>query len=177
MKPTGDRSRKRVLEQWERGPASDPDDYGYGDWNQEPLPQAPTPAGPASDTPGALGPSSSSVGPELTVDDFFQPGGILSGRMERWEDRPAQWEMASGVAAALKDRRHMIVEAGTGTGKTLAYLIPLVLAGLRAVISTGTKNLQEQLLRKDVPLLENLLGHKLRVALMKGRGNFVCLQK
>ena len=159
MRTAGDRVRKRALEERDRTP--DPDPYGrdHDEWNPG---QGPNP-GPAQS--------------DLTVDKFFQPGGILSGRMESWEDRPGQWEMASGVAAAIGSRRHLIVEAGTGTGKTLAYLVPLVLAGIRAVISTGTKNLQEQLLRKDVPLLESLLGHKLHVALMKGRGNFLCLQK
>ncbi len=170
MKRAGERSRERVFEEREPVTDSDQDDLTYDDWDPERPPQ--TPGGRGSQEAGQ-----DPAGAELTVDDFFQPGGILSGRMEQWEDRPGQWEMASGVAAALEERRHLIVEAGTGTGKTLAYLVPLILAGTRAVISTGTKNLQEQLLRKDVPLLEELLGHKLHVALMKGRGNFLCLQK
>ena len=159
MRPAGDRSRKRILDEPDGTPESHPDGRHHDDWNPP---------------PGSIPDPAQS---ELTVDDFFQPGGILSGRMQGWEDRPGQWEMASGVATAVETRRHLIVEAGTGTGKTLAYLVPLVLTGIRAVISTGTKNLQEQLLRKDVPLLESLLGHKLRVALMKGRANFLCLQK
>lgn len=97
--------------------------------------------------------------------------------MPAWEHRPGQFDMAAEVEAAIEERRHLIVEAGTGTGKTLAYLVPLVLAGKRAVISTGTKNLQDQLINKDVPLLENVLGARLRVAVMKGRSNFLCLQK
>ena len=114
---------------------------------------------------------------ELTVEEFFRPGGLLSERMPVWEDRPGQSDMAGGVAAAIEERRHLVVEAGTGTGKTLAYLVPLILAGKRAVVSTGTKNLQDQLIRKDVPFLESVLGGRLRVAVMKGRANFLCIQK
>ena len=117
------------------------------------------------------------VAEELTVEDFFRPGGHLSRRMPSWEDRAGQFDMAAGVLAAIAEERHLLVEAGTGTGKTLAYLVPLVLAGKRAVVSTGTKNLQEQLVRKDVPFLESVLGGSLRVAVMKGRANFLCIQK
>ncbi len=85
--------------------------------------------------------------------------------------------MAREVEAAIDEQRHLIVEAGTGTGKTLAYLVPLIAAGRRAVISTGTKNLQEQLFRKDIPFLERALGRKLRAAYMKGRANFLCRRK
>ena len=114
---------------------------------------------------------------ESSVEEFFARGGPLSQSLEAWEHRPGQCDMASGVAASLGERRHLVVEAGTGTGKTLAYLVPLALAGKRAVVSTATKNLQEQLVRKDVPFLESVLGQKLSVAVMKGRGNFLCLQK
>ena len=85
----------------------------------------------------------------------------------------------SGVEAvecAIKDKKHLIVEAGTGTGKTLAYLVPAILSGKRVIISTGTKNLQEQLYFKDIPFLESLLG-PLKVCTMKGRANYVCKQK
>ena len=114
---------------------------------------------------------------ESSVEDFFAPGGPLSQGLDAWEHRSGQCDMASGVAAALGERRNLVVEAGTGTGKTLAYLVPLVLAGKRAVVSTATKNLQEQLVQKDVPFLESVLGQKLSVAVMKGRNNFLCLQK
>ncbi len=114
---------------------------------------------------------------ELTTEGFFRPGGLLSESMRSWEDRPGQYDMASGVENAISERRHLIVEAGTGTGKTLAYLVPLILTGKRAVVSTGTKNLQDQLIRKDVPFLESVLGGRLRVAVMKGRSNFLCIQK
>lgn len=85
--------------------------------------------------------------------------------------------MAEAVEAALKDKRHLIVEAGTGTGKTLAYLIPAILSGKRVVVSTGTKNLQEQLFFKDIPFLQQHLANPVRVCLMKGRNNFACRQK
>ena len=112
-----------------------------------------------------------------TVADFFGPDGLLAERLPNWEDRPGQWEMAEGVASAIEQRRNLIVEAGTGTGKTLAYLVPLILTGHRVVVSTGTKNLQEQLIRKDVPLLRAALDGHLQAALMKGRNNFLCLKK
>src|SRR5581483_11547974 len=88
---------------------------------------------------------------KLTVKQFFARNGILSRAHPNYEYRPGQLEMAEAVASALADRRHLIVEAGTGTGKTLAYLVPSLLSGQRVVVSTNTKNLQEQLFFKDVP--------------------------
>ncbi len=85
--------------------------------------------------------------------------------------------MAEAVEAALNDKKHLLVEAGTGTGKTLAYLAPAILSGRRVVVSTGTKNLQEQLFFKDIPLLQQMLPEPLRVCYMKGRGNYACRQK
>jgi ATP-dependent DNA helicase DinG len=89
--------------------------------------------------------------------------------------------MAEAVEQALSEKRHLIVEAGTGTGKTLAYLLPVIRSGKRVIISTGTKNLQEQLFYKDVPFLERVIfsggGDKLRVCYMKGRNNYLCRQK
>ena len=114
---------------------------------------------------------------ELTVEGFFGPGGPLQQAISGWEFREGQLDMALAVESAIEERRHLIVEAGTGTGKTLAYLVPIILADKRGVISTATKNLQDQLLRKDVPLLQRALGRKLRVAVMKGRTNFLCLEK
>ncbi len=84
--------------------------------------------------------------------------------------------MAEAVEQALTERRHLIVEAGTGTGKTLAYLLPVIRSGKRVIISTGTKTLQEQLFYKDVPFLKEHLG-ELRVCYMKGRGNYLCRKK
>src|SRR6187455_2049132 len=112
-----------------------------------------------------------------TARSFFSKKGTLSRWHERYEFRPGQLEMAEAVESALADKRHLIVEAGTGTGKTLAYLIPAILSGRRIVVSTGTKNLQEQLFFKDIPFLQKHLAQPLRVALMKGRNNFACRQK
>src|SRR3954465_12932954 len=107
---------------------------------------------------------------------FFGPGGALSHAHPAYEFRKGQLQMAEAVERALTEKRHLIVEAGTGTGKTLAYLLPVILSGKRVIISTGTKNLQEQLFYKDVPFLENILGN-LRVCYMKGRNNYLCRQK
>src|ERR1044071_2261496 len=93
---------------------------------------------------------------------FFAPGGLLAKTHPAYEFRRGQLQMAEEVAKAREERRHLIVEAGTGTGKTLAYLLPVIRSGKRVIISTGTKNLQEQLYYKDIPFLEQSLG-KLRV--------------
>jgi ATP-dependent DNA helicase DinG len=113
----------------------------------------------------------------MTVRQFFGRKGLLSEWHPNYEFRAGQLEMAEAVESALADKRHLIVEAGTGTGKTLAYLVPAILSGRRVVISTGTKNLQEQLFYKDVPFLEKHLGAPLRVCYMKGRANYACRQK
>src|SRR5881397_609973 len=107
---------------------------------------------------------------------FFSRHGVLSKWHPNYEFRPGQLEMAEAVELALHNRKHLIVEAGTGTGKTLAYLVPAILSGRRIVVSTGTKNLQEQLFFKDVPFLEKHLG-PLRACYMKGRANYACRQK
>jgi ATP-dependent DNA helicase DinG len=111
-----------------------------------------------------------------TLREFFSPGGILARSPLPYEYRPGQLEMAKAVETALAERRHLIVEAGTGTGKTLAYLLPALRSGQRVIISTGTKALQDQLYFRDVPFLESLLGD-LRVCYMKGRANYLCRHK
>jgi ATP-dependent DNA helicase DinG len=111
-----------------------------------------------------------------TLHQFFAPGGMLSQAHPNYEFRRGQLQMAEAVEKALQERRHLIIEAGTGTGKTLAYLVPVIRSGKRVVISTGTKNLQEQLFFKDIPFLEPHLG-PLRVCYMKGRNNYLCRQK
>jgi ATP-dependent DNA helicase DinG len=112
--------------------------------------------------------------------DFFAPGGILSQSSLAFEHRRGQYDMARAIESAFKEKRHLIVEAGTGTGKTLAYLLPAIRMARerqqRIIISTGTKNLQEQLFFKDVPFLETLLG-PLKVCYMKGRANYLCRHK
>ncbi|HEU5231880.1 MAG TPA: ATP-dependent DNA helicase [Terriglobales bacterium] len=112
---------------------------------------------------------------------FFAPGGALAASHPAYEFRRGQLQMAEAVEQAIQDRKHLLVEAGTGTGKTLAYLLPALRSGKRVIISTGTKNLQEQLFYKDVPFLEQVLypngEGKLRVCYMKGRNNYLCRQK
>jgi ATP-dependent DNA helicase DinG len=111
-----------------------------------------------------------------TLHEFFAPGGILARSSLPFEYRPGQLEMAKAVERALEERRHLIVEAGTGTGKTLAYLLPALRTGRRIIVSTGTKALQDQLYFRDVPFLETLVGG-LRVCYMKGRANYLCRHK
>ncbi|HEX5283827.1 MAG TPA: DEAD/DEAH box helicase, partial [Bryocella sp.] len=115
--------------------------------------------------------------------DFFSPGGILACSSLAFEHRPGQYVMAKAIEQAFADRRHLIIEAGTGTGKTLAYLLPALRRARnekqRIIISTGTKNLQEQLYFKDIPFLGSVLADSgpLRVCYMKGRANYLCKQK
>jgi len=102
---------------------------------------------------------------------------VLSKWHPRYEFRPGQLEMAEAVESALAEKKHLLVDAGTGTGKTLAYLVPALLSGKRVVVSTGTKNLQEQLFYKDIPFLQKHFDRPLQVCYMKGRANFACRQK
>ena len=120
----------------------------------------------------------------LSLYQFFGPGGVLSERHPAYEFRKGQLAMATAVEEAIDQKRHLIVEAGTGTGKTLAYLLPIIKSGKRVIVSTGTKNLQEQLFFKDVPFLERAQfgeptsdGPRLKVCYMKGRGNYLCRKK
>src|SRR5208282_1366134 len=96
-------------------------------------------------------------GKDASLYQFFAPGGVLSRTHPAYEFRRGQLQMAEAVELALEEKRHLIVEAGTGTGKTLAYLLPVIRSGKRVIISTGTKNLQEQLFHKDIPFLEQAL--------------------
>ena len=112
---------------------------------------------------------------------IFGPDGLIAKAHPEYEHRPGQIEMAEAVLRAFEQKQHLIVEAGTGTGKTLAYLVPAIAAacgsGARIVISTGTKNLQEQLMEKDIPFLQDVLPKKFRAAVMKGRNNYACLHR
>jgi ATP-dependent DNA helicase DinG len=115
------------------------------------------------------------------MQEVFGPEGLIAKAHPEYEHRPGQIDMAAAVLRAFEQKRHLIVEAGTGTGKTLAYLVPAIAAavgsGARVVISTGTKNLQEQLMDKDIPFLQETLPAKFRAALMKGRNNYACLHR
>jgi ATP-dependent DNA helicase DinG len=114
---------------------------------------------------------------KLTVEGIFGPGGHLEKRHPGYEFRASQLAMAQLAEDAFEKHQHVIVEAGTGTGKTLAYLIPAIRSGRRVVVSTATKSLQEQLFQKDVPFLQKHFAPNLKAALMKGRANFLCRQK
>ena len=125
--------------------------------------------------------TSSAIKRAVSLYQFFAPGGVLSRTHPAYEFRRGQLQMAQAVEQALEEKRHLIVEAGTGTGKTLAYLVPVIRSGKRVIISTGTKNLQEQLFHKDMPFLEQALfpngEGKLNVCYMKGRNNYLCRKK
>jgi ATP-dependent DNA helicase DinG len=115
------------------------------------------------------------------MEEIFGRDGLIARAHPEYEYRPGQIQMAEAVLRAFEEKRHLIVEAGTGTGKTLAYLVPAIAAatarGARVIISTGTKNLQEQLMAKDIPFLQQVLPRKFTAAYMKGRTNYACLQR
>jgi ATP-dependent DNA helicase DinG len=108
------------------------------------------------------------------MERIFGPSGLLAQKLNSYEYRPEQRQMAQAVNRAFTQERFLIVEAGTGTGKTLAYLVPAVLAGKRVIISTGTKTLQEQLFFRDVPFIQRKLGFPFKASFMKGRTNYLC---
>ena len=109
--------------------------------------------------------------------DFFGPEGVLSGLLPGFVHNPGQERMAALVAQALDDSEALVVEAGTGTGKTFAYLVPAVESRKRVVIATATKALQEQLTEKDIPFLQDVVGMRFEAVLMKGRGNYLCRRR
>src|SRR6476659_9961400 len=131
--------------------------------------------GPVEAEPG--GPKSDLV---RQVAEIFSPAGILS-RSRNFEFRPQQQEMAIAVARALEEQDHLAVEAGTGVGKSLAYLIPAILFAVankkKAVVSTHTINLQEQLTQKDLPMLAQVLPVKFNFTMLKGRANYLCTRR
>jgi ATP-dependent DNA helicase DinG len=113
----------------------------------------------------------------LDLEDIFGPGGPLARALPDFRARREQLRMAERVAAALSTHETLVVEAGTGTGKTFAYLVPALLCGGRVLISTGTRTLQDQLYARDLPLVAAALGRPARVALLKGRANYLCRQR
>lgn len=112
---------------------------------------------------------------EGRVDAFFAPGGALEKALPHYESRPEQRAVAAAVARALRESHTLLAEAGTGTGKSLAYLVPILASGEKAVVSTATRNLQDQLFDKDLPDVMSAAGVELPVSVMKGRNNYVCL--
>lgn len=123
---------------------------------------------PDPTTDGAAAP------PDPVVSALAAVTGSLAGG---GEERPGQVTMAQAVAKAIADERHLVVQAGTGTGKSLAYLVPAVLSGRRTVVATATKALQDQLAEVDLPFLATALNRKVRFAVLKGRSNYACLQR
>lgn len=107
----------------------------------------------------------------------FSQHGALGKAIPGFQGRQAQVDMALAVAKAIENQSQLVVEAGTGTGKTFAYLVPALLSGKKVIISTGSKNLQEQLFHRDLPLMVNALGFYGKVALLKGRANYLCLDR
>jgi ATP-dependent DNA helicase DinG len=154
------------------------------DREQVPIDDDPTASGEGVEA-GLEAPAGGVAKPSMQ--EVFGPGGFLekcmAGGFDRttvtseYEHRPAQLEMAELVHDAFETHHHAIVEAGTGTGKTLAYLLPAICSGRRVVISTATKSLQEQLYQKDIPFLQKHFAPNLKVAVMKGRSNFLCRAK
>ncbi len=111
------------------------------------------------------------------ITDAFSPEGTLSQNIHGFRPRDAQLEMAQSVGRAVKFAKSAVIEAGTGTGKTFAYLVPALLSGKKTIISTGSKNLQDQLFNRDLPTIQKALKYKGKVALLKGRANYLCLER
>ncbi len=124
---------------------------------------------------GRFDPAARALG--AAVDRVFDEGGALARAVPEFEPRPGQRAMAAAVADAIEQGHVLLAEAGTGTGKTLAYLVPAILSGRRVLVSTGTKTLQEQIFTKDLPLLQASLDIPFKATYMKGRGNYLCLHR
>ncbi|HEX2709880.1 MAG TPA: DEAD/DEAH box helicase, partial [Candidatus Deferrimicrobium sp.] len=107
----------------------------------------------------------------------LSPGGPIAGAMPGFESRPGQLRMALAWAEALETPRVLVVEAATGIGKTLAYLVPAILSGRKTIVSTGTRTLQQQLMENDIPLVRDILQYPFSCAVLKGRGNYLCLRR
>ncbi|MFC0324005.1 ATP-dependent DNA helicase [Gallibacterium melopsittaci] len=108
---------------------------------------------------------------------IFSPNGLLSQSIQQFQPRAEQIEMANDVLETIENQAQLIVEAGTGTGKTFAYLIPTLLSKQKAIISTGSKNLQDQLFQRDLPTISKAMGFNGKIALLKGRANYLCLDR
>jgi ATP-dependent DNA helicase DinG len=117
------------------------------------------------------------LGADSAAAALLGPGGLLAGSIDGFAPRAVQQQMAAAVEQALRKNQTLIVEAGTGTGKTFAYLAPAMLSGKRTVISTGTRTLQDQLFHRDLPRVRDALSAPVRLALLKGRSNYLCLYR
>lgn len=114
---------------------------------------------------------------EEKVSQLLSKGGSISLKIDGFETRESQLEMALEISKAIKQKKSLVAEAGTGTGKTFAYLVPALLSGKKVIISTATKTLQEQLLTKDIPFLFDMCGVEGKARLLKGRENYLCPQR
>ena len=130
------------------------------------APRLPDPVPPGSRRPAVT-----------DVDHHLGPDGVLADIVPGFQSRDEQRTLARGVAQAIEAGENLVAEAGTGTGKTFAYLLPALLSGKRVIVSTGTKTLQDQLYRKDLPMLREALDLPVRTALLKGRSNYLCLYR
>ena len=113
----------------------------------------------------------------MSVEEYFSPEGRLAGSVNGFKQRPQQLEMARAVEEAIDHNGTLVVEAGTGVGKTFAYLIPAILSALKVVVSTGTRHLQDQLFYTDLPALQKALPVPVDAAILKGRANYLCLYR
>ena len=161
---------------WDDPAPDDVPSRQIGDDSQVPAADSLTDlAGPAASKRGT--PSTAEAMPALAAFDaptFFGPSGPLAAQMYGYEQRPSQVEMAAGVRQAILEHKHALIEAPTGTGKSIAYLVPAILSGKTVVVSTANKSLQSQLFQKDIPFLRQVLGREIRAVLVKGRSNYVC---
>ncbi|HEY5703905.1 MAG TPA: DEAD/DEAH box helicase, partial [Gammaproteobacteria bacterium] len=110
----------------------------------------------------------------ITSTDIFRNDGPLSRNLDDYVHRDEQKALAIKIEEAINNEVSLVCEAGTGTGKTYAYLVPAILSGKKAIISTGTKHLQDQLYQKDLPIINRSLGAAVNTALLKGRNNYLC---
>jgi len=108
------------------------------------------------------------------MQQIFSADGILAERLAHYNPRTQQMSMAMSVEKAIHNKQHAVIEAGTGTGKTFAYLVPALMSGKKVVISTATKTLQDQIFEKDLPTITSALGSPLKVSVLKGRRNYLC---
>jgi ATP-dependent DNA helicase DinG len=114
----------------------------------------------------------------VTIAEVFSGQGALAEAIVGYSPRAAQIEMAQSIADAIQNQHNFIAEAGTGTGKTFAYLIPAILSRKKVIVSTGTKNLQDQLFNKDIPLIRKALTRvPFKASLLKGRANYLCIYR
>ena len=113
----------------------------------------------------------------ISPEDILAESGPLSEIIHNYQVRPQQIDMAEAIEEAIYNNQSIILEAGTGTGKTFAYLIPAILSGKKIIVSTGTKHLQDQLYKRDLKTIQQATGMAINTALLKGRANYLCLHR